>query len=70
MKLTFVGSTSGGGNCPSVYSTDRGTIVVQGMAVTDPETLAHARSILGGEAFVEVPIELVKYWPDAVELLA
>jgi hypothetical protein len=70
MKLTSEGSTSGGGDCPRVYSTDRGTIVVQGMVVTDPETLAHARSVLDGEAFVEVPIELVKYWPGAAELMA
>lgn len=65
MKLTFEGSDSKDGGCPTVYSTDRGTIVVQGQQVTDPETLAQARAILDGEAFIEVPVELVKYWPKA-----
>lgn len=30
MKLRFIGTTSGGGNCPTLYESDRGTIVVQG----------------------------------------
>jgi hypothetical protein len=65
VKLTFEGSTSPTGECPTVYRTDRGTIVIQGKAVTDPETLAQARAVLEGEAFVEVPIELGKYWPKS-----
>lgn len=63
MKLTFEGSNSKDGSCPSLYSTDRGTIVVQGKQITDPDTLAQARAILEGETFVEVPADLVKYWP-------
>lgn len=59
MKLRFIVSTSEDGQCPSIYETDRGTILVQGMAVTDPETLAQARNLLDGEQFVEVPKELV-----------
>jgi hypothetical protein len=65
MKITFEGSTSRQGGCPTLYSTDRGTILVQGQQVTDPETLAQARAILDGETFVEVPAELGKYWPTA-----
>ncbi|MFC4012596.1 hypothetical protein ACFOY2_35565 [Nonomuraea purpurea] len=61
MRLRFVGSTSNQGGCPTLYETDRGTIVVQGLHVTHPTTLADARDILDGEAFVEVPRELFKF---------
>lgn len=63
MKLTFIGGTSGGGGCPSLYRTDRGTIVVQGQRLTDPEALSHLRDVLNGETFVEVPCELGRHWP-------
>lgn len=65
MKLTFIGSDSGVTGCPSLYATDRGTIVVQGQEVTDPEALTELRDVLGGETFVEVPRELGRYWPQA-----
>lgn len=61
MRLRFVGSTSNQGGCPTIYETDRGTLVIQGMQVTDPATLSDARDILTGEAFVEVPKELFKF---------
>jgi hypothetical protein len=65
MKVTFLGSDSVGGGCPTLYRTDRGTIVVQGEQVTDPEALEQFRDVLDGETFVEVPAELGKYWPTA-----
>ena len=37
MKLTFEGTTSQQGTCPTLYSTDRETYVVQGDKVTDEE---------------------------------
>ncbi|MBT2229785.1 hypothetical protein KLK06_28435 [Nonomuraea sp. NEAU-A123] len=61
MRLRFVGSTSNQGGCPTLYETDRGTIVVQGLQVMHPTTLADARDILDGEAFVEVPRELFEF---------
>ncbi|MEV6866973.1 hypothetical protein AB0M44_39025 [Streptosporangium subroseum] len=61
MKLRFVGSTSNQGGCPTIYETDRGTLVIQGVQVTDSATLAEARDILDGEAFVEVPKELFRF---------
>ncbi|WP_155344873.1 hypothetical protein [Acrocarpospora pleiomorpha] len=61
MKLEFVGSTSSSGGCPSIYETDRGTVVIQGIQITDRATLAQARDILDGEAFVEVPKELFRF---------
>lgn len=59
MKLRFIGTTSGGGNCPTLYETDRGTIVVQGYKVTDEEALGQLRDVLDGETFVEIPRELL-----------
>ncbi|MEV0583229.1 hypothetical protein [Nonomuraea sp. NPDC050310] len=59
MRLRFLGSTSEAGACPTLYETDRGTIVVQGLHVTDPEALGDLRDVLEGEAAVEVPRELL-----------
>ena len=65
MKLTFRGTSSSNGSCPSVYETDRGTLVVQGYRVTDPEALAALRA--GGlpdhEDAVEIPLQLLQYFP-------
>jgi hypothetical protein len=59
MRLRFLGSTSEAGTCPSLYETDRGTIVVQGLAVTDPDARGDLRHVLEGETVVEVPRELL-----------
>ncbi|WP_214412958.1 hypothetical protein [Sphaerisporangium fuscum] len=59
MRLRFLGSTSEAGACPSLYETDRGTVVVQGLTLTDPEARADLRDILDGESAVEVPRELL-----------
>jgi hypothetical protein len=63
MKLTFIGTTSDNGGCPTLYATDRGTFVVQGLRVTDPEALTGLRDVLDGETFVEVPRELLDFPP-------
>jgi hypothetical protein len=47
-----------GGTCPTAYLTDRGTAVVQGYVVDDPEALA-ALGLPAGETAVEVPVELL-----------
>ncbi|GAA3799476.1 hypothetical protein GCM10022226_18620 [Sphaerisporangium flaviroseum] len=59
MRLRFLGSTSEAGACPSLYATDRGTIVVQGLTLTDPDAQADLRHVLHGESAVEVPRELL-----------
>ncbi|MEO3892428.1 hypothetical protein [Nonomuraea sp. B5E05] len=59
MRMRFLGSTSEAGACPTLYETDRGTIVVQGLQVTDAEALADLRDVLDGEGAVEVPRELI-----------
>ncbi|MFI9719410.1 hypothetical protein ACIHFE_07095 [Streptomyces sp. NPDC052396] len=59
MKLTFIGSTSDDGQCPTLYETETGDIVVQGHALTDQEALAQLRHVLPGETFVVVPRALL-----------
>ncbi|MEV0596286.1 hypothetical protein [Nonomuraea cavernae] len=59
MRMRFLGSTSEAGACPTLYETDRGTIVVQGLRLTDPQALADLRDVLDGETAVEVPRELI-----------
>jgi hypothetical protein len=59
MKLTFIGTTSPGGSCPSLYETDDGRIVVQGALLTDAEALAQLRDVLGDESAVVVPRALL-----------
>ena len=52
------GDCSDGKTCPAMYRTDRGTVVIQGLAVTDPEALRQLR-LPGGEQAVEIPAEMV-----------
>ncbi|MBQ1080983.1 hypothetical protein [Nocardiopsis sp. B62] len=59
MKLRMLGTTSHGGNCPTLYETDSGDIVVQGDRLTDPEALAQLADVLPHEDFVVVPRELL-----------
>lgn len=61
MRLRFLGTDSQVGQCPTLYATDRGTYVVQGWKVTDPEALADLRDVLEGETFVEIPKELLRF---------
>jgi len=65
MELTFLGTTSGGGNCPNLYATDRGTFVVQGEKITDPAALAtlRARGLPDNETAVEIPAALLNFAP-------
>jgi hypothetical protein len=60
MKLEFIRKTvlSGDTNCPSLYRTDRGTFVVQGWRVTDPEALGQL-DIPAHETVVEVPADVL-----------
>jgi hypothetical protein len=58
VKLTFLYSNSYTGTCPTIYATDRGSFVVQGTRVTDPEALA-AMGLPAHETAVEVPFDLL-----------
>jgi hypothetical protein len=57
MRLHKIGGCDDG-TCPAVFETDRGTIVVQGSIVTDPDALA-AMNLPAHETAVEVPAELL-----------
>jgi len=61
MRLTFIGTNSSGGNCPAVYTTDRGTVVVQGWRVEDRDALADLRDLADNETAVEIPRELLPF---------
>jgi len=52
----------GGGDCPTVYETDRGTVVVQGYVV---EPTAAGLTLPAGEQLVEVPRELLSDYLNA-----
>ena len=63
MELTFVAKdpNSDPFGSPTLYRTDRGSWVVQGWVVTDPDALA-AMAIPDGEACVEIPDRLVPFF--------
>ncbi|MBP0455435.1 hypothetical protein J5Y04_38835 [Kitasatospora sp. RG8] len=59
-RLWVIGSTSGVGDCPTLYEdVDTGEVVVQGYAVTDPEDVAQLKYVKDDEGFVVVPRELL-----------
>jgi hypothetical protein len=55
-KLTLLASLCGTGTCPTVYQTDRGTLVVQGYTVTPASA---GIDVPAGEQLVEIPAELL-----------
>jgi len=58
MNLTKIsGACSDKVTCPTVYETDRGTVVVQGYQVTDGEALSQL-DLPAGEGAVEIPRSL------------
>jgi hypothetical protein len=68
VKITFLGTTSDTGNCPTTWETDRDTLLVQGSTVTDPALLEQIRQRSGNgipayESVVEIPKALVKFLP-------
>ena len=62
MKLRFLGSNSTGGQSPTLYETDRDTLVIQGWKVLDSEALA-AMNIPDHETAIEVPKTLLDFAP-------
>lgn len=65
MRLRHLGTESGVGGCPAHYETDRGTYVVQGWRVTDPEAIADLRDLRENEFYVEIPKALLRHAGDA-----
>lgn len=62
MRLHYLGKTAGSDidDCPALYATDRGTFVVQGKRVTDPQAIADLRNIGDDEFYVEVPPDVLR----------
>jgi hypothetical protein len=60
MKLTLLGSESKSGQSPTLYATDRVTLVVQGWRITDAEALG-AMAVPEHETAVEIPIALLRF---------
>ncbi|MET7334276.1 hypothetical protein [Nonomuraea sp. NPDC005650] len=63
MRLTFVAKDpdSNPTQSPTLYRTDRGSWVVQGWVVTDPDALKEM-NIPDGETAVEIPDRLVPFF--------
>ena len=63
MELTLVAKDpeSEPSGSPTLYRTDRGSWVVQGWVVTDPDALA-AMNIPEGETCVEIPDRMVPFF--------
>ena len=63
MELIFVAKDPGSEptGSPTLYRTDRQSWVVQGWAVTDPDTLT-AMNIPEGETCVEIPDRLIPFF--------
>jgi hypothetical protein len=55
LQLKLILTLCGGGSCPTVYRTNRGTLVVQGYAV-DPEQAGI--DVPDGERLIEIPADL------------
>lgn len=65
LKYLFKWRSSGGGNCPALYETDRGSLVVQGYALSDTDS-NQMRNVAGNELGVEIPYELAEQIADMV----
>ncbi|GAA3252969.1 hypothetical protein GCM10020216_087700 [Nonomuraea helvata] len=58
----FLGSTSQNGGSPTLWATDRGSLVVRGYRITDPQALVDLGEVPSGEADIEIPLELLSFY--------
>ncbi|MDX6281980.1 MAG: hypothetical protein QOH03_3051 [Kribbellaceae bacterium] len=65
MKLTLVAGypESAPKNSPTLYKTDRGSWVVQGWVVDDPDALA-TLNLPNGETAVEIPDRMIQFFTN------
>jgi hypothetical protein len=63
VTLDLVAELCGAGECPTIYRTGRGTLVIQGYQF-DPEQAG--TTVPAGEQMVEIPVELVARYLSAV----
>ncbi|MFJ3516584.1 hypothetical protein [Streptomyces sp. NPDC090131] len=55
MKVRKLVTSCENGDCPTLYATDRGTLLVQGETPPD-----HGLAVPAHETLVEIPIELIR----------
>jgi hypothetical protein len=63
-QLSLITTLCGNGTCPTVYRTDRGTLVVQGKLIA-AETVGI--DLPAGEVLVEIPEELMAGYVPPME---
>lgn len=64
MRVRFLGTDSQNGGSPTLYVTDRGTLVVRGYVITDEQALADLGEVPPGEADIEIPPELLRFYRE------
>jgi hypothetical protein len=66
MRVTLIAKDPGSQpqGSPTLYRTDRGTWIVQGWSVTDPDALAQMDDIPQGEIACEIPDRLVPFFQE------
>lgn len=67
MQLRFLGKdpNSAEGDSPTLWATDRTdrkTYIAQGWVVTDPQALAAVGPIPEGEALIEIPEDVLRFY--------
>lgn len=67
MHVRFLGKNpaSAEGDSPTLFATDRTdrkTYIAQGWIVTDPQALAEIGPIREGEAIIEIPEDVLKFY--------
>lgn len=67
MRLTYLFTWRGsaGGNCPAVYDTDAGDLVIQGYNLSTDE-VGQLRNVAGNESGVRIPFEMAEQIADMV----
>ena len=71
MRALFLGTDpdSQEGQSPTLYATDRTdrkTYIAQGWVVTDPQVLADVGEIPPGEAIIEIPEDVLRFYERAL----
>jgi hypothetical protein len=72
VEVRFLGKDPGSaeGDSPTLWATDRTerkTYIAQGWVVTDPEVLASVGPIPSGEAIIEIPEDVLKFYQSNQE---
>jgi hypothetical protein len=63
VRLDLVSKLCSADNCPTIYRTDRGTLVVQGYAINATEA---GLTLPQGELLVEIPLDLLRHAAEVV----